>query len=350
MATEKRSRSVRSDGGSAARPLVQRVLSLHSVSTPLVLDRRPGRLHSPGVGRVGPFPGLTGPPTLGSRDDCWRAGPATGGRAHRRLRRRRHAVRAAGLLTGTPDAVAAAGPTVSLLVPRVGDADPRWPQVARDGRIVWPIGAHGVALRSYTARRQDPAAGEVEIDFVLHGDGPAAAWAAAAAPGALLGVAGGGSLGERPAAQVLLAGDETALPAITRILGAAAPGTRGLALIEVADAAEEQPLPAPDGVDVRWLHRDGTPPGRGHAARRRRRRAGTVRGHRRVRLGGRRVGRGADDPGRPPGPLGAGRAQHHAIGYWRRGPGDVARRLDRRTGISQVASRSTADGRRTSSA
>ena len=33
------------------------------------------------------------------------------------------------------------------------------------------------------ARRQDPASGTVDIDFVLHGDGPAAAWAAAAEPG-----------------------------------------------------------------------------------------------------------------------------------------------------------------------
>ena len=97
------------------------------------------------------------------------------------------------VLSGTADAVAAAGPTISLLVPRVGDRDPRWPRIARDGRIVWPVGAHGVALRSYTARRQDPAAGEVEIDFVLHGDGPAASWAAAAAPGAPRGA------GTRPA-------------------------------------------------------------------------------------------------------------------------------------------------------
>jgi NADPH-dependent ferric siderophore reductase len=223
------------------------------------------------------------------------------------------------VLTGTTDAVAAAGPTLSLLVPRVGDPDPRWPQVARDGRIVWPAGAHGVALRSYTARRQDPPAGEVEIDFVLHGDGPAATWAAAAAPGAPLAVAGSGSLGERPAAEVLLVGDETALPAITRILGAARPGTRGVALVEVADAAEEQPLPAPDGVAVRWLHRDGAQPGEStlladavaalepfagpevfawvgaeSAAVR------TIRADLRSRWG-------------------LGRAQHHAIGYWRRG-------------------------------
>jgi NADPH-dependent ferric siderophore reductase len=223
------------------------------------------------------------------------------------------------VLTGSPAAVSAAGPTVSLLVPRVGDAEPRWPQIARDGRIVWPAGAHGVALRSYTARRQDPVAGAVEIDFVLHGDGPAAAWASAAAPGAPLGVAGGGPLGERPAAQVLLAGDETALPAITRILGAAAPGTRGIALVEVADPAEEQPLPMPDGVTVRWLHRNGMPPGESgllvDAVAALEPFDGTdvfawvgaesaaVRAIR------------ADLRGR----WGLGRAQHHAIGYWRRG-------------------------------
>jgi NADPH-dependent ferric siderophore reductase len=208
---------------------------------------------------------------------------------------------------------------VSLLVPQVGDAAPRWPVVARDGRIVWPLGAHGVTLRSYTARRQDPDRGELEIDFVLHGDGPAATWAAAAAPGAVLGVAGGGPLGDRPAGQLLLAGDETALPAIHRILDAAAPSARGVVLLEVAGPAEEQVLPAPPGVTVRWLHRGPTAPGTSTlladavaalgrfdgddvfawvAAE-----SGTVRTIR------------ADLRGR----WGLGRSQHHAIGYWRRG-------------------------------
>jgi NADPH-dependent ferric siderophore reductase len=223
------------------------------------------------------------------------------------------------VLSGTPTTVAAAGPTVNLLVPRVGDAAPRWPRVAKDGRIVWPDGAHGVSLRSYTARRQDPVAARVEIDFVLHGDGPAAAWATAAAPGALLGVAGAGALGDRPAAQLLLAGDETALPAISRILAAAPATSRGIALLEVAGAAEEQPLSAPDGVAVRWLHRGDTPPGESTlladavvaidrpegedvfawvAAE-----SAAVRTIR------------ADLRGR----WGLSRAQHHAIGYWRRG-------------------------------
>jgi NADPH-dependent ferric siderophore reductase len=223
------------------------------------------------------------------------------------------------VLSGTPVAAGAAGPTISLLVPRVGDPAPQWPAVARDGRIVWPTGSHGVSLRSYTARRQDADRGEVEIDFVLHGDGPAAAWAGTAVPGTTVAVAGGGPLGDRPAGWLLLAGDETALPAITRILAAAPSSTRGVALVEVADAAEEQPLPAPEGLEVRWLHRDGTPPGEGTlladavaaldrpdgedlfawvAAE-----SAAVRAIR------------ADLRSR----WGLGRAQHHAIGYWRRG-------------------------------
>jgi NADPH-dependent ferric siderophore reductase len=223
------------------------------------------------------------------------------------------------LLTGSPDAVAAAGPTVNLLVPRVADAHPHWPRIQRDGRIVWPQGSHGVALRSYTARRQDPTAGEIEIDFVLHGDGPAAAWAAAARPGAVLAVAGAASLAERPARWLLLAGDETALPAISRLLAAAAPETTGVAFLEVAGPEEEQPLVAPPGIALHWLHRNGTPPGESTllldavaaltppdtddvfawvGAE-----SAAVRAIR------------ADLRGR----WGLGRAQHHAIGYWRRG-------------------------------
>jgi NADPH-dependent ferric siderophore reductase len=221
-------------------------------------------------------------------------------------------------LTAPAPVVAAAGPTLSLLVPRVGDVAPLWPGIARDGRIVWPQGSHGVALRSYTSRRQDPAAGELEIDFVLHGDGPAATWAAAAAPGAVLGVASAAPLGDAPAGWLLLAGDETALPAISRILAAAGPQTRGIALLEVAGPEEEQPLSAPPGVQLRWLHRTGAPAeasplAEAVAALARPEgedlfawvaaESATVRAVR------------ADLRSR----WGLRRGQHHAIGYWRRG-------------------------------
>ena len=46
------------------------------------------------------------------------------------------------------------------------------------------------AMRDYTPRRYDPASGELDIDFVLHGDGPAATWAAQAAVGQSLYIAG----------------------------------------------------------------------------------------------------------------------------------------------------------------
>jgi len=221
-------------------------------------------------------------------------------------------------LTAAPEVVAAAGPSLSLLVPRVGDPAPQWPEVARDGRIVWPQGSHGVALRSYTSRRQDPDTGELDIDFVLHGDGPAASWATAAAPGAVLGVASAAPLGAAPAGWLLLAGDETALPAISRILAAAGPQTRGVVLLEVGGPEEEQPLVTPPAMQVRWLHRPGavTDPGPLAAAIAALPRPDgddlfawvgaesatvrTIRADLRSRWGLRR-------------------SQHHAIGYWRRG-------------------------------
>ena len=224
------------------------------------------------------------------------------------------------VLSGTPAAVAAAGPTVNLLVPRVGDPAPRWPRVAKDGRIVWPDGAHGVSLRSYTARRQDPAAAEVEIDFVLHGDGPAAAWAAAAAPGRLLGVAGAGALGERPAAQAApgrrrdrAAGDQPDPRRRRRRRPAGSRCSRWPARRRSSRCA------APAGVAVRWLHRGDTPPGESTllvdaVAALDRPEGDDVFAWVAAESAAVRAIR-ADLRGR----WGLGRAQHHAIGYWRRG-------------------------------
>jgi NADPH-dependent ferric siderophore reductase len=59
----------------------------------------------------------------------------------------------------------------------------------------------------------------------------------------------------------VLVGDETGLPGIARILEGLPESAQGVALIEVADAAEEQPLDGPHGVKVLWLHRNGAPAG-----------------------------------------------------------------------------------------
>jgi NADPH-dependent ferric siderophore reductase len=108
--------------------------------------------------------------------------------------------------------------------------------------------------RTYTIRRHDPAAREVDFDFVLHDDaGPASDWARSAAPGDRL-IFVGPSPAYRPdptAAWHLLAGDETALPAIAAILRELPAGSVTRVFAEVEDAAEELPLAAP----VTWVHR-----------------------------------------------------------------------------------------------
>lgn len=112
--------------------------------------------------------------------------------------------------------------------------------------------------RTYTVRYFDADAGELAIDFVHHGDqGLAGPWAAALAPGDEFTVLGpGGAYTPSPEADWhLLAGDESALPAIAASLEAMPAGAPVWAFVEVADAAEQQPLSSKADVRLRWLHR-----------------------------------------------------------------------------------------------
>ncbi len=114
----------------------------------------------------------------------------------------------------------------------------------------------GVAVRKYTIREIDVAAGTLAIDFVVHGDaGPGTAFARRARAGDRIGMAGPGGRGLRPAGWHLFMADETGLPAVARMLEHLPADARGAAIIEVADRGEEQPLRHPPGVSLRWLHR-----------------------------------------------------------------------------------------------
>lgn len=121
-------------------------------------------------------------------------------------------------------------------------------------------------MRSYTIRAHDPDRAEIDVDFVLHDGadeggghaGPAAAWAAVAAPGERLGMLGPQitRLREPDAhAWKLIVGDESALPAIGALVESLGAHERALVFVEVQDAAEEQDLPSPGRVDLHWLHR-----------------------------------------------------------------------------------------------
>jgi NADPH-dependent ferric siderophore reductase len=129
-------------------------------------------------------------------------------------------------------------------------------------------------MRTYSVRelRTSGTSTRLVVDVVRHQgpghEGPGAHWARTVTPGATAtviaprrGCDGGGIEYRRDARQVLLAGDETALPAIARILEDAPRDLRGAALIEVPFAADAQRIDAPCGVDVTWLHRGGRPHG-----------------------------------------------------------------------------------------
>nr|MDT0660376.1 siderophore-interacting protein [Micromonospora sp. DSM 115978] len=128
-------------------------------------------------------------------------------------------------------------------------------------------------IRTYTVRAVRPGAAEADVDIVLHGDaGPASRWANRVAPGDRAALVGPdarfpglrGGIEFRPPAHaktMLLAGDETAVPAICAILERLPPDTVGEALLEVPTAADALPVDAPPGVPVRWLARDGARPG-----------------------------------------------------------------------------------------
>ena len=112
--------------------------------------------------------------------------------------------------------------------------------------------------RTYTLRRVDVEGRQLALDFVVHGDaGVAAPWAAHAEPGDILTLSGaGGAYRPDPASDwYLLAGDESALPAICSALEALPGDARGIAYLETSDPGEYLDATPPAGLEVVWLHR-----------------------------------------------------------------------------------------------
>ncbi|MFB0612158.1 siderophore-interacting protein [Aurantiacibacter poecillastricola] len=113
-------------------------------------------------------------------------------------------------------------------------------------------------VRTYTIRAQRE--GEMDVDFVLHetpdgSHGPATDWALAAEPGTVIDLGGPGPAKPLPEGMdfYLIAGDMTALPAISVNLEALPRDAKGIAVLEVQDDADRQDLAAPEGVEIRWL-------------------------------------------------------------------------------------------------
>lgn len=121
-------------------------------------------------------------------------------------------------------------------------------------------------VRAYTLRDARPDVGEVDIDFVIHGErdgsiGPAARFALDAQPGDRVGFLdqGIGFTPDHPHDWTLLIGDESALPAVAGICRSLPATARGIAIIEVPGAVDRQEFPAPPGMEITWILRDESP-------------------------------------------------------------------------------------------
>lgn len=148
---------------------------------------------------------------------------------------------------------------VRIVVPPKG-RKPVWPRYREDGRVAWPIGEDELLVRVYTIRAVDAERHELWIDVLQHPipgiKTPGADFARDCVPGDRFSLLGPGGGGLPMASHILLAGDESALPAIARIIAEVPDNTYIQAIIEVQDAREKQPLPTAAELDVRWLYRN----------------------------------------------------------------------------------------------
>jgi NADPH-dependent ferric siderophore reductase len=152
------------------------------------------------------------------------------------------------------------GSHIKLMLPRAGQIDPVLPTLGPDGPI-WPPADQRPIVRTYSVSQYHAEAGELDVDFVLHGDnGPASSWAIHAEIGAGVGVAGPGGPDrfQANADWFLLIGDLSAYAAIAAVCRALPDDARGHILLEISDETEQCPLPCPPGMTLAWLSRNGT--------------------------------------------------------------------------------------------
>lgn len=121
------------------------------------------------------------------------------------------------------------------------------PVVKDDGTVV---------RRRYTIRRFDSALRLLDLEFVMHGDGPGIRWAQTARAGlAIEAIGPRGKIGLIPNADWhLFAGDATALPGAFAMMEAVPAGMRASAYLMVGDPRERQPFSADTSKTVTWRY------------------------------------------------------------------------------------------------
>jgi NADPH-dependent ferric siderophore reductase len=142
--------------------------------------------------------------------------------------------------------------SVRLLLPSPGTTElvvPTW----HGNEFLLPDGSRPT-IRTLTPRRWDPDALELDVEIVVHGGGVISGWALSARPGAEVAISGPGRgyAIDHDAPAFLLAGDETAVPAISQLLEELPHGTPVAVHVEIAAADARLELPAHPGATVEW--------------------------------------------------------------------------------------------------
>ncbi len=156
-------------------------------------------------------------------------------------------------LTPTMRRVTLGGPALDAFVVPPGALGPYLKLHVPDstGRLV---------RRTYSVRAHDAARSELAIDMLVHAPcGVGSDFAARCRPGDAVGLSGPGHIPAEPCGVYLLAGDQTALPAIHHILDNLRDGADVRVLVEVPDRTEEQPR---SDRPITWLHRRAGSPSR----------------------------------------------------------------------------------------
>lgn len=152
---------------------------------------------------------------------------------------------------------------VKLVIP---PADGALPHIGtqEEKRFAWNPEVLG-RTRDYTVRSWDREANSFDIDVVRHDGGLASAWAFGVQQGEEVHFAGPKSCALRndEAEWHLLAGDETALPAIGRWLEEAPQGTRGHVIVQIPTEEDRQDIATAADVEIDWLVRGDVPAGTG---------------------------------------------------------------------------------------
>ena len=115
--------------------------------------------------------------------------------------------------------------------------------------------------RTFTPRRYNAGTNQLDVEFVLHGDGLASSWAESAKIGDQILIRGPGGGYDIPAEakRFIILADETAMPAAGTILEALPSGCSVAVYCEVIDADDERTLSATFHSKPVWLHRTNPP-------------------------------------------------------------------------------------------